>query len=484
MTAIGYPLIIQGGMGIAVSNWRLARAVACAGQLGVVSGTALDTVLIRRLQDGDIGGAVRHALEHLPIPGVAAELLRKYFRPYGRARGEPYRVLPMYRKAVSSFREQITIAANFVEVHLAKEGHRGQVGINLLTKVQMPNLASLYGAMLAGVDVVLMGAGIPREIPGALDALSQHGEATLRFDVEGQPSDQPLALRFDPSKHPTNQAPLTRPRFYAIVSAHSLAATLARKANGRVDGFVVEGATSGGHNAPPRGGLRLNERGEPLYGERDVADLEAIRELGAPFWLAGGFGSPEALLDARRRGAAGIQVGTAFAFADESGFAPEIKRGVFADLAAGRVGIFTDPRASPTGFPFKIIEAPSLARQDEDRERICDLGYLRSAARRADGRLVYRCSAAPVTEFVAAGGTVEETAGRRCLCNGLFSAVGMGQSRDGERMEPPLVTSGDSISGIATIAAGRSSYSAHDVLAYLLRDADRQGSGDAPAGAA
>jgi NAD(P)H-dependent flavin oxidoreductase YrpB (nitropropane dioxygenase family) len=48
------------------------------------------------------------------------------------------------------------------------------VGINLLEKVQMPTLASLYGAMLAGVDVVLMGAGIPTQIAGILDKLSNH----------------------------------------------------------------------------------------------------------------------------------------------------------------------------------------------------------------------------------------------------------------------------------------------------------------------
>jgi len=184
MSAFALPPIIQGGMGVAVSNWRLARAVSSAGQLGVVSGTALDTVLVRRLQDGDVGGAVRRALEHLPLPGVAADLLRRYFRPEGRAPGEPYRVLPMYKQAVSALREQVTIAANFVEVFLAKEGHQGAVGINLLTKVQLPTLASLYGAMLAGVDVVLMGAGIPREIPGALDLLAEHKEARIKLDVD------------------------------------------------------------------------------------------------------------------------------------------------------------------------------------------------------------------------------------------------------------------------------------------------------------
>jgi NAD(P)H-dependent flavin oxidoreductase YrpB (nitropropane dioxygenase family) len=378
----------------------------------------------------------------------------------------------MYKQAVSALREQVTIAANFVEVWLAKEGHSGTVGINLLTKVQMPTLASLYGAMLAGVDVVLMGAGIPREIPGALDALAAHAPATLRFDVEGQPSDQPLTLRFDPSAHGMSEAPIARPKFFGIVAAHTLATTLARKATGRVDGFVVEGATSGGHNAPPRGAMRLNERGEPLYGERDAVDLEAMHALGVPFWLAGGFGTPEGLREARRLGAAGIQVGTAFAYSEESGLSDQIKEQVLGDVAGGRAGVFTDPRASPTGFPFKLVEAPSVAQQEADRERICDLGYLRSAARRADGRLVYRCAAAPVADFVAAGGTVEETVGRRCLCNGLLSAVGLGQTREDGTVEAPLVTSGECVTQLAAVAKGRTSYTARDVLSFLLGGAD------------
>ena len=72
----------------------------------------------------------------------------------------------MYKQIVSVARQQVTMLANFVEVHLSKENHTGPIGVNLLTKVQLPNLASLSGAMLAEVDYVLMGAGIPREIPG------------------------------------------------------------------------------------------------------------------------------------------------------------------------------------------------------------------------------------------------------------------------------------------------------------------------------
>ena len=77
--------------------------------------------------------------------------------------------------------------AAFVEVSLAKEGHSGPIGINLLTKVQMPNLAMLYGAMLADVDVVLMGAGIPKDIPGALDAMAEHRPGSMNWEVENLP---------------------------------------------------------------------------------------------------------------------------------------------------------------------------------------------------------------------------------------------------------------------------------------------------------
>jgi NAD(P)H-dependent flavin oxidoreductase YrpB (nitropropane dioxygenase family) len=470
MAASVLPLVIQGGMGIAVSNWKLARAVAAMGQLGVVSGTALDTAFVRRLQDGDPCGAIRRALSHFPKPEVAAEILRRYFRPEGRAPGEPYAVLPMYRQAVAAFRERVTIAANFVEVWLAKEGHHGKVGINLLTKVQMPTLASLYGAMLAGADVVLMGAGIPREIPGALDALAVHAPATLRLEVDGQPADQPVLLSFDPAEHGMTHVPVRRPDFYAIVAAHTLAASLAKKATGKVDGFIVEGPTAGGHNAPPRGALQLNARGEPVYGGRDVVDLAAMRALGLPFWLAGGAGSPEALREAIRQGAAGIQVGTAFAYSDESGFTADIKQRVLASVAAGTADVRTDPRASPTGFPFKVVDAPTLEQQDERRKRCCDLGYLRTAARREDGRLVYRCSAAPVRDYVNAGGAADDTIGRRCLCNGLMAAIGLGQVREDGAAEPPIVTSGDAVRELAAIARGRLSYAAADVIEYLTAD--------------
>ncbi len=458
-------------MGIAVSNWRLARAVASSGQLGVVSGTAIDTVLVRRLQDGDPCGSVRRAMSRFPLPDVTAYVLRRFFKPTGRDRDEPYRLLPMYKQTMSPVRQQITMLAAFVEVTLAKEGHDGMVGINLLTKLQMPNLPTLYGAMLASVNVVLMGAGIPREIPGALDQMAQHETATLKFDVEGLPSGTTELLSFDPRAHnEAADAPLARPLFFPIVSAASLAQNLARKSNGAVNGFVVEGPTAGGHNAPPRGALRLSESGEPIYGERDVVDLAAMREIGLPFWLAGGSGSPEGLDAALAAGATGIQVGTLFAYSDESGFTREIHTAVIDAAVEQRLTVRTDPRASPTGYPFKVAMVDDKPVLHSIRTRVCDLGYLRTAVRTDEGKIIYRCPSEPVDQYVKKGGSACETTDRQCLCNALMSCIGMGQEREGY-VEPPIVTSGDDVQFLNRFLQGRESYSATDVIAYLTRTA-------------
>jgi NAD(P)H-dependent flavin oxidoreductase YrpB (nitropropane dioxygenase family) len=391
----------------------------------------------------------------------------------------------MWRQTVSRAREQVTMLASFVEVHLAKEGHDGPVGVNLLTKVEMPNLSTLYGAMMAGVDYVLMGAGIPREIPGALDALAEGRQATMKLSVDGLERGEMEHLTFDPGVHWEGAPPkLERPRFLPIVSSHSLATMMARKANGRVDGFVVEGPTAGGHNAPPRGKLVVDEVGEPIYGERDMADLEALAELGLPFWLAGGTGSPGQLRAALDAGAAGIQVGTLFAYTEESGIDSEIKETVLKRVDSGDIEVRTDLRASPTGFPFKVVQLEGTNSSQEsyqDRTRVCDLGYLRTAYKRDDGRLDYRCPAEPVRTFVKKGGDQDATTGRKCLCNALMADIGHAQRRkDGP--ERPIVTSGDDLEHILRFTEGRIHYSAKDVIDYLLSEvgADPQENGRAP----
>ena len=139
---MSHPIIIQGGMGVAVSGWTLARTVSCLGQLGVVSGTALAVVLARRLQLGDPGGAMRHALEKFPIPGVGARILEAYFIPGGKPAGAPFKLIAMPTLQPGAALVELTVAGNFAEVFLAKEGHHGVVGINFLEKIQMGSAAT------------------------------------------------------------------------------------------------------------------------------------------------------------------------------------------------------------------------------------------------------------------------------------------------------------------------------------------------------
>jgi len=458
-------------MGAGVSTWRLARAVSSGGHLGVVSGTAIDAIVARRLQVGDPGGHMRRALAAFPVPAVAERVLERYFIAGGKAPDAPFRASPVPAVEPSPHLLDLVVAANFVEVWLAKEGHDGVVGINYLEKIALPNVPSIFGAMLAGADYVLVGAGIPRCIPGILDNYAA-----------GEPAEMPISVlndghgtkvRFDPRQICGDDVPkLARPKFLAIVASATLATMLTRKSNGKVDGFIVEGPTAGGHNAPPRGRLQLDEKGEPIYGKRDLIDPADFRDIGLPFWFAGSYGNAEGLRSALDVGAAGIQVGTAFAFCEESGIAPNLKRQVIQMVLDGKAKVITDPVASPTGFPFKVIDKAGTMKDPEvyaKRNRICDLGFLRHAFARDDGRVGWRCPSEPQAHFERKGGELKETENRICVCNGLMATIGLGQVRADGYAEPPLLTSGDALPKIRRfLRDGATSYCAQDVLDSLL----------------
>jgi nitronate monooxygenase len=469
----GYPIIIQGGMGVAVSTWRLANAVSRLGHLGVIAGTALAEVFARRLQDGDPGGHMLHALAHFPFPAMAERIRQAYHIPGGKGPGASYQLLPLYDKDSPPAIVELTIVANFAEVFLAREGHDNPVGMNYLEKIQIPHLASIYGAMLAGVGYVLMGAGIPLKIPGVLDRFVNHQPATYPLQVAGTREGDDTTVTFDPRQYMEGDLPpLVRPKFLAIIASNVLAATMIKRANGRVDGFVIEGPTAGGHNAPPRGKTVFNAVGEPIYGERDHVDLKKIRELGLPFWLAGGYGSPEMLRAALDAGATGIQVGTAFAYCEESGLSEPLKQEVLQRISSGDAQVSTDCMASPTNFPFKVarvggsISDPAVFAA---RPRICDLGYLREAYRAEDGEIAFRCAAEPPTVYQSKGGNPEDGVGKKCLCNALMATAGYPQVRNGRHVEAPVVTSGDDLPGIKRFfPASGTSYTAAEVIAKLM----------------
>ena len=462
-------------MGAGVSNWSLARAVSKLGQLGVVAGTGLDQILSRRLQDGDRDGHVRRALENFPFPKIARKILDTYFLPDGRPAGAPYQTPRMHVAGANLSAQALCMAANFVEVFLAREGHAGPVGINFLEKIQMPHLPSLYGAMLAGAAVVIVGAGIPLEFPAAIQALAEHRPASYVLNVAGPRDANPVRMTLDPAAflEPGQTLPaLDRPAFLPIVSSATLATMLARRIKDAVAGFVIETSIAGGHNAPPRGQLQLTPDGQPIYGPRDAADLAVFRELGLPFWLAGGYGSREKLAEARTQGAAGVQVGTPFALCAESGLEPSLRKRLVAKALAGLAKIFTDPKASPTGFPFKVAELEGTLSDEsvyQQRRRVCDLGFLREVFRKPDGTVGYRCAAEAASGYLAKGGNADDMLGRKCLCNALVANVGLAQRLPDGTQELPLVTLGDDVAGLARFCPdGQSDFTAADVVQTLL----------------
>jgi len=470
-----HPGIIQGGMGVAISDWNLARAVSVQGHLGVVSGTGISLIMISRLMEGDPGGHVRRAFSQFPFQETVRRILGEYFVPEPVVPRPPYRRPPMWSLHPSRFDNELNVLANFAEVFLAKEGHRYPVGINLLEKIQIPTMAALYGAMLAKVDYVIMGAGIPIQIPGILDRLKDHQAVSYRLDVEGAAPEDDYRVSFDPrSLFPgvvEKLGELIRPFFLPIISSVVLAKALLKRASGAIEGFIVEGTVAGGHNAPPRGPMRLDEGGEPVYGDKDVVDLEQIRELGLPFWLAGGTDSPGKLRDAIDAGAAGIQVGTAFCFCHESGMEASLKTRIIRKVLDGPVGVRNDPVVSPTGYPFKVVQLEGTLSDPEvyaNRPRLCDIGMLRHLYKRADGGVGFRCPAEPPEQFVAKGGRPEELAGKTCLCNNLCATAGYPQHRKDGYVERPIVTAGEGLADIGKyLGPGRAGYTARDVLDYL-----------------
>lgn len=459
-------------MGIAVSSWAMAQAVSRAGGLGVVSGTAIDTVIARRLQDGDTDGSIRRALKAFPDQEFVAEALSRFLIEGGKKSDVPYLLLPKFSLHPTEFASKFLVAANFVEVWLAKEGHDGLIGINFLEKVQLATPGSIYGALLAGVDYILMGAGIPSEIPRVIRELSRHEESKISIDVENATTK--YFLSFDPALiNGGAKALINKPKFLAIISSHALAGYLNRDEEVRPDGFVVEGPSAGGHNAPPRGNAPVGADGQSQFSPKDDADIAKVKATGLPFWLAGGYSTPAKLQEAIAAGAAGVQVGSIFALSFESGITKALRSQILAKIGDKTLNIVTDPYGSPTSFPFKYAELEeTISDSDEfsSRVKLCDLGYLRNVIEKPNHRIAYRCSGEPDKTFLFKGGAEGATKNKKCLCNALLANIGMPQVRATGYEEHPLVTLGSDLVGEeALLALYPNGWSAAQAYEFLLK---------------
>ncbi len=461
--------IIQGGMGVNISSPFLAREVSMLGQLGTVSGVALERVMARILQKGDPDGHMRRALSHFPFPNVAKKVIEEFYIKGGAPAGSSGRGIPVWSVKPSNLLIALTVCANYAFVFLAKEGRTNPISINYLEKIAMPHIYAITGAILAGVDFITMGAGIPFHIPSLIENLVLGKEVSCRVPVIGK-NITSFTMSFSPEDFFGEKLPLLRkPGFFPIISSNLLASIFIKKLpEGSIDGFVIEESTAGGHNAPPRKPV-LNEKGEPepIYGPKDKVDYSEIAKFGLPFWIGGSYASPEKLRLAESMGARGIQAGSIFALCEESGMSPEIRRRIRELGFKRELQIRTDMRFSPTGFPFKVAVLPDTLSEKnvyDKRIRVCNQGALVSLYEKPDGTIGYRCESEPIREFIRKGGKERDTEGRGCICNGLFSTAGLNHD------ETPIVTLGDDLSFLSKVMRNRDdSYSAKDAIDYLLK---------------
>lgn len=460
------PKIIQPGMGIGVSWYKLANAASRNGCIGTVSSPGADQIVVRILQNGDLDGDIRRAAKYFPFQDISEKIFKRYFVEGGIKTGARYKGVRSISLNPAEDLIELMIFANFAIVYLAKEGHSGLVSINFLEKIQMTLIYGIVGAMLADVDFVTIGAGIPYQVPKLLDDIVKGEIVTYRVNVEGG---DPYTMEFDMEKFFGKKLKLKRPGFLPIITSHILAESLLSKAENSgstIEGFVVENQTAGGHSASPRGKLNLSPSGEPVYGPRDECDFEKMKALGIPFWIAGSQASPEALKNALALGATGIQAGSIFALCEESAMIQdekaEIRRMGYNEVLI----VKNDPKASPTGFPFKVAQLEGTMSEEENynlRDRICNLRFLVVPFYKADGKIDYKCPAEPVSDFLNKGGRVEDTIGVKCLCNGLFAAVGLGNP-----LELPIFTLGKDVSFLKFLMKHENdSYSALDAIRYL-----------------
>jgi len=448
------PDIIQGGMGVYISNPLLANTVSSNGALGTVSG-----VLARILGKGDVGGHYRRALSHFPFPHISKQVIDAFYIEGGDVNGALSKDAPFFSVNPSNLLIALSICANYAFVYLAKEGHGNPVSINYLEKIALPHVYAITGAMLAGVDFITMGAGIPLQIPEVINSIAEGRLVTYRIPVTGQTITS-HTVSFNPEDFFGEKLPeLKKPGFIPIIASNLLASIFMKKLpQGSVHGFVIEEPSAGGHNAPPRKG--------DTYGPKDEVDYLEIQKLGLPFWIGGSKATPGKLRWAQSLGATGIQVGSIFALCKESGMDSFIRRKVCELGFKGELEARTDRQASPTGFPFKVaILMESLSEQEVylARDRVCPHGVLRTLFELSDGSIGYRCPAEPLALYVKKLGKLEETLGARCVCSGLMATAGLGKND-----EIPIVTMGDDVGFLKFLmSSAEDSYGVVEALRYL-----------------
>jgi NAD(P)H-dependent flavin oxidoreductase YrpB (nitropropane dioxygenase family) len=434
----GMPRLIQAGMGVHISCARLANVTSRLGALGVVSGVGLRHTVIEEIRAGDQEAI--NVARQFPLARSVEELLA--FAPGG----------PKHRRAApldqpdprrGALPKRLSAICAYVEVMRARMGQRGKIGINVMWKCALTVLPTIYGAMLAGVDALLCGAGVSIELPDIVRRI-RAGEDLAYRPLSGTSTHVTLQIARD------GTAPLLEglsiPRMLPVLSNFAFPKRILdiwerQYAGARPFAFILENHLAGGHNAPPRN--------KSAFSDQDDIDayFAKVRDLGIPVYAAGAFpdgGTRTDLEEWIGRGAYGIQVGSRFALCEESGLRSDLKGELIRRNARGETEVATDNRLSPTGYPFKCVPLPGTLADPavrRQRRRICNRGYLLQSHFETlpdeSVKETYVCPAMPAAQYARLGGDPQDLTDRICLCNALLSTAGFFSES-----EAPLVTLG------------------------------------------
>jgi nitronate monooxygenase len=288
--------VVQGGMGVGVSAHRLAGAVAAAGGVGTLSSVDLrrhHPDLMERTERFGLGAGAKEAIDAANLEAIDREIA----------------------------------AAR------AGSAGRGLLAINVMRAVSA-YAASVRRALEAGIDAVVVGAGLPLDLP---DLAQDHPRALLIPILSDARGVQLVVKKWERKKRLPDAIVIEHP---GLAGGHLGAAKVADLHDARFD-F---------ENVIPQSLAFLRSAGV----EREV-----------PLIAAGGIRSCEDIARLQGLGAAGVQLGTPFAVTTEGDAHPEFKR-VLAEAQDDEIVEFT----SVAGLPARAVATPWLRNYLDNESRL------------------------------------------------------------------------------------------------------------------
>ena len=285
--------VVQGGMGVGVSAGGLAGTVASFGALGTIS-----SVDLRRLHPDLLG-----ATQHLTGPDAKARI---------------------------DAANQEALAREITRARALAQG-RGLIAVNVMKALEQYE-TYVAQALASGADALVVGAGLPLDLPDLARDFPHVGLIPILSDARGV---QLLVRKWDKKGRLPDAIVIEHPRY---AGGHLGAARVADLRDRRFDFDVV-----------------LPE----------VREFFARTGLDIPLVAAGGIGTQEDIRRLQRLGAAAVQLGTAFAVTAESDASLAFKE-VLAGAQPEDLVEFT----SVAGLPARAVRTPWLDKYLRLEERL------------------------------------------------------------------------------------------------------------------